>query len=92
MNSSFVPNKSAHDPQQRKQEIKEWLLNSGREVIWDSIALDPLETIHSYTKDDLERWYGGPKGVGFYNYLHPPITPTEGKVTFLPSLILDKVP
>ena len=54
-----------------KQDIETWCKKANCCNIWEEIEDLPIETIYSYSKADLVEWYGGPKGAGLYNWLHP---------------------
>ena len=54
-----------------KQDIETWLNDEDCLDMWEELKGRSVETIYSYSKADLVEWYGGPKGAGLYNWLHP---------------------
>ena len=54
-----------------KQDIETWLNDEDCLDMWSQLKGRSVETIYSYSEQQLERWYGGPRGGGFYNWLHP---------------------
>jgi len=42
----------------------------------EALECDPIDAIYSYSKDDLEKYFGL-KGAGFYNWLHPAATTSQ---------------
>ena len=56
-----------------KQDIETWLNDEDCLDMWEELKGRSVETIYSYSKDDLVQIAGGSiaKGAGLYNWLHP---------------------
>jgi len=69
--SSLVYSSTPTEVKKTKQDIETWLKEEDSLDMWSQLKGRSVETIYSYSKTDLVEWYGGPKGAGLYNWLHP---------------------